>query len=296
MDLESALRLASYKVWQELEPVHKGGVNLFSVREEALTTMSLKEIANANCSKIPRIMMIPPNEEKVKGYDFEICIGSAKKRKFVRFFIQAKKLSGTHLQSSYSTFDIKQNDALENYSTLHHSIPLYALYNHLEESDRDLIHYYNSNSLFDKKALGITITTSTKLKIERKKKFKDIHKSSVPAYFRLPFFRYHPLNKEFYEDAVQAGVPLHELAYFTIEKAQEYNKRYRELKRKNKLPFFFFFASQDFLDDGDELIPILNKGVGELEEDFLIRREEQIKSDEHFFKSKALLIINQDQE
>lgn len=294
MDLEKTLNLASSKIWKELEPVFKQNVKLYNIREEALTTMALKEIARANCSKILRMEMIPPQDETIRGYDFEICIGNAKKRKFVRFFIQAKKLNGINLNSSYSTFDQKQNIKLEAYSKMYKSIPLYALFNYLENSDAEISPFYNSHSKFSKESLGITLCTTTKLKIPRKKKFKDIHNTIVPNYHRTPYYRYHPLNLDFYEDALQCGVPFSELAYFDIKRAEEFNLRYNKLKFKNSLGFFFFFFDQNFFDDGENLVPILNKDEDELINDFHMRYEKGRNVDDFAFRSRAILIINQE--
>ena len=54
--LEDTLKSASYKVWDELEPVPVvSGFKVFEVREEALTTMALKEIIKCSCSQIENI-------------------------------------------------------------------------------------------------------------------------------------------------------------------------------------------------------------------------------------------------
>ena len=75
--LEDTLKSAAYKVWDELEPIQSGtGFKIFEVREEALTTMALKEIIKSSCSQIENIQMISGTEESLKGYDFELAIGN----------------------------------------------------------------------------------------------------------------------------------------------------------------------------------------------------------------------------
>ena len=293
MDLESTLKEAEYKVWAELEPINNPKADLYAIREEGLTVMALKKLANSNCSQIQSIQMIAPDEEKIKGYDFEICVGSNKKGKFIRFFIQAKKIQKTNIEGNYGEFKSDQCKNLESYSKEKKSIPLYALFNHLENSDRDIIKYYNSSSDFKKEFLGITLVTTSKMKIKGKRKFKDLHETEIPAYFRYPFLRYHPNDIDFYEDSMQAAVPFHELAYFSIENAEAFNKRFKELKRKNSLGFFFFFFDDELFDDGEELIPVLKTNSEELTRDFRERNERNtIKK--LAFNSKALIIINQD--
>jgi hypothetical protein len=295
MDLENALKQAEYKVWKELEPVNAALAKLYTVREEGLTTMALKKLALSNCPNIHSIEMIPPVEEKKKGYDFEVCIGSESKGKYVRFFIQAKKIQETTINGDYGTFNNSQCSNLESYSKGEKSIPLYALYNHLNNSDRDILPFYNSNSIFERECFGITLVTTTKMKINGRRSFKDLHNAELPIYYRLPFLRYHPVDLDFYEDAMQAAVPLHELAYFTIEKAEEFNKRFKEMKAKNRLNFFFFFFDGgELLDDGEELIPIMNTTAKALQRDFRIRSLNDAIKEDIKFSSKALIIINQD--
>ncbi|MDX1701115.1 MAG: hypothetical protein R3250_10875, partial [Melioribacteraceae bacterium] len=98
---------------------------------------------------------------------------------------------------------------------------------------------------------------------------------------------------DFYEDNAQVGVPLHELANFTVEKAEEFNKRYKNQKAKNILPFFFFFFfDPELFGDDDELIPIINMNEEELIEDF--RKRIEIKDNNEGFRPKALIILEQE--
>lgn len=289
MDLEKVLKKVSKKVWNELKPVNNDNVKIHSVREEALSSMGLKTLANSNCKDVLRIEMINSDLESERGYDYEICIGSSKKRKFVRFFIQAKRLYGYKLNSRYNAYDFSQSKKMEEYATNYKGIPLYALYNHLDVPDVELLRYYNSTSPFNKKHLGVTITTTSKLRGGNQ--FNAIHDNHILDYFRTPFYRFHPLDLEFYEDNAQIGVPLHELANFSIEKAERFNKKYRENIAKGKLHFFFFFFDDELINDNnDELIPILKMDEEELVSDFKKRTE--IKNSEGY-NPKALIILEE---
>src|SRR5687767_9467650 len=103
MDLEKTFKEASYKVWDELEPIANKAHKIYPVREEGLTSMALKAMVNANCSLIDKIEMIPATKEKTHGYDFELCIG--KRNKWIRYFVQSKRLDGSNIKAIYK--DIK---------------------------------------------------------------------------------------------------------------------------------------------------------------------------------------------
>ncbi|MDM1391302.1 hypothetical protein HX052_15235 [Myroides marinus] len=289
MRLEKALKKVSKKIWNELEPIKATNVKIHQVREEALSTIGLKILAKSNCSNILRIEMISAQEESSKGYDYEICIGNAQKRKFVRFFIQAKRLYGSKLNSRYNKYDAKQSEKFENYAKRYKGIPLYALYNYLDVSESDLKRHYNCEDNFDKKHLGVTLATTTKLKGSNR--FDEIHDNGISNYYRIPFYRYHPLNIDFYEDHLQVGVPLHLLANFTIEKAEEFNKIHRVNKSKSILPFFFFFFDTGLFDD-DEFIPIIRESEEELIENF--KKRVEIKNNIESFNPRVLIIIEQE--
>ena len=198
MKLEKVLKKVSKKIWNELKPVNGVNINIHSTREEALSSMGLRILAESKCNNILRIEMINSSQESVRGYDYEICIGSPKKRKFIRFFIQAKRLYGHKLNSKYKAYDSSQSIILENYSKTYKGIPLYSLYNHLDIPESELLRYYNSVGVFNKKHLGVTLTTTTKLKGGAN--FNSVHDSGILNYYRLPFYRYHPLDLQFYED------------------------------------------------------------------------------------------------
>lgn len=290
MNLEKVLKKVSKKVWDELKPINGSNINIHNVREEALSSMGLKILAKSNCDNVLRIEMISAQDESLRGYDYEICIGSAKKRKFIRFFIQAKRLYGNKLNSRYNAYDPSQSKKLEDYSKTYKGIPLYSLYNYLAVPNSDLLRYYNSDSNFNKKHLGVTLATTTKLKGGNH--FNSIHDNGILNYYRMPFYRYHPLDIDFYEDNIQVGVPLHSLANFTIEKAEDFNELHRSNKSKNTLPFFFFFFDPELLGGDDELIPILKMNEEELTQDF--RRRAEINNKDNGFNPQALIIIEQE--
>lgn len=290
MNLEKALKKVSKKVWNELKPISGANINIHNTREEALSTMGLKILAEANCDNVLKIEMISANQESLRGYDYEICIGSSKNNKFIRFFIQAKRLYGNKLNSSYKKYDSKQSSVLEAYSKTYKGIPLYSLYNHLDVPESELLRYYNSMDNFNKKHLGITLATTTKLK--GGKRFDSVHDNEILKYYREPFYRYHPNDLQFYEDNIQVGVPFHGLASFTIEKAEEFNRIHKQNKSKNVLPFFFFFFDPELLGGDDELIPILNMNEEELVKSFKDRAEANIQNEG--FSPKALIILEQE--
>ena len=134
MDLESALKKAAYKIWKEMAPVRNtADINIFQVREEGLTSMMLKKLANSECDQITRMLMIGGTLENVRGYDLELCIGSEINGEYVRYLIQAKRLYGSSLNSRYTTTNNQQITTLQNYAKRPdvNAIPLFALYNHL---------------------------------------------------------------------------------------------------------------------------------------------------------------------
>jgi hypothetical protein len=292
MNLENTLKKISKKIWKELKPVNDLNINIHNVREEALSSMGLKILANSKCDNILRIEMISSHQEALRGYDYEICIGSSQKRKFIRFFIQAKRLYGNKLNSRYNAYDANQSKVLEDYSKTYKGIPLYSLYNHLDVPTSELLRYYNSTTNFDKKHLGVTLATTTKLKGGNQ--FNSIHDNGILNYFRLPFYRYHPLDMEFYEDNIQVGVPLHELANFTVEKAEEFNRRNKQNNSRNILPFFFFFFDPELLsDDSGDLIPILGMSEEELVADFR-KRTELNNNNKEGYNPQSIIIIEQE--
>lgn len=290
MKLEKALKKVSKKVWNELKPVNGVNINIHNTREEGLSSMGLRILAESKCENILRIEMINSSQESLSGYDYEICIGSPQKRKFIRFFIQAKRLYGNKLNSTYKAYSRNQTEILEAYSKQYKGIPLYSLYNHLDVPESELLRYYNAVGVFNKKHLGVTLATTTKLKTSAR--FNSIHDSGILNYYRLPFYRYHPLDLDFYEDNIQVGVPLHELANFTIEKAEDFNKKHQRKKGKNILPFFFFFFDSELLGDDDELIPILDMNEEQLVKDFRERAELNIRDEG--YSPKALIILEQE--
>lgn len=298
--LEETLKSAAYKVWDELEPIPNGsGFKIFEVREEALTTMSLKEILRCSCSQIENIQMISGNEESVKGYDFELAIGDKSKGKYVRFFIQAKRLFGKDISSEYSSLHFSQTDDLINYSRENESIALYSFYNHIIANSLTLENHYNSVTHFDKKSMGITVASAYSIKMLQSKKFTDYHfndgKRVRPSFYSL---RHFPHLFYFHRDTRKhLAIPLHELSYFTIEMAERINRIYRMIKRRGRLNFFFFFpfGIEKYFDDGNDLIPILKTNTEELINQFKIRTQNKEKNNE-FYNPQFLIIVNTEEE
>ncbi|MFP9117040.1 DUF6615 family protein [Flavobacterium sp. RNTU_13] len=297
--LEQALKNASYKVWDELEPIPNGtNYKIFEVREEALTTMAIKELYRSFCPKIEKAVMIPASEESLNGYDFELVIGSKSKSKYVRLFVQAKRLYGKKISSNYKAIDFSQTDALLKYSKDNEGLGTYAFYNHLLERDLNLYDHFNSATLFDKKTMGITICSAYSVKMLNSKKFHDYHfNGGIRISPKLYSLRHFPSLFYFHRETKKhMAVPLHELSYFTIEIAEKINQLYRRIKsQRDKLNFFFFFFPPDLenrFGGSDDLIPVLNQNIESLVASF---RQRTIKEND-FYNPKALIIIDTDNE
>lgn len=295
--LEDTLKRAAYKIWDELEPVPNGsGIKIFEVREEALTTMALKELVRASCPEIDKILMIGSKTEKLTGYDFELAIGSKSKGKYIRFFIQAKTLKGKKISSKYEEIDFDQATTLSEFSKSQSSLGMYAFFNHLTENSLTLANHYNSATPFDKKSIGITIASAYSIRMLRSKLFSDYHfndglKMSPRIYTWRHFthlFYFHMQTKR------HLAVPLHELSYFTVEMAEMINRAFRIIKRKSRLNFFFFFlpGMEKYFDDNEDLIPIIETNVEKLISDFNSRIEQ---NKEGIYNPKALIIIDTDE-
>lgn len=298
--LEDTLKRAAYKIWDELEPVSNGsGFKIFEVREEALTTMSLKEIIRCSCSQIENIEMISGNEESIKGYDFELAIGNKVKGNYVRFFIQAKRLFGKKISSEYNSMHFGQTEDLINYSRENDSLALYSFFNHIIDNSLVLENHYNSVTPFDKKSMGITLVSAYSIKMLQSKKFTDYHfndgKRVRPSFYSL---RHFPHLFYFHRDTRKhLAVPFHELSYFTIEMAERINRIYKMIKRRGRLNFFFFFpfGIEKFFNDDKDLIPIIKTNAEELINQFKTRTENK-KQNNEFYNPQFLIVINTDEE
>ncbi|TVZ47469.1 DUF6615 family protein [Olleya sp. Hel_I_94] len=297
MILEDTLKKAAYKVWDELEPVPNGkGFKIFEVREEALTTMALKEIIKCFCAEIENIQMISGSEESLKGYDFELVIGNKKKGKYVRLFIQAKRLFGKNVSSKYDSMHFGQTEDLIKYSKGNSSLAMYAFFNHIVANSLVLENHYNSVTSFDKKSMGITVASAYSVKMLQSKKFTDYHFNDGmridPKLYNLRYFRH---LFYFHRDTKKhLAIPFHELSYFTINMAEEINKMYKKIKSSGKLNFFFLFpfGLEETFDD--DLIPILNTNSEELISQFKNRTQDQTKVTVGY-NPQFLLIVNTDE-
>lgn len=298
MNLEDTLKKAAYKVWNELEPIPQSpNYKTFEVREEALTTMLIKEIYHANCANIDKIEMISPHDETIKGYDFELAIGSKSKSKYVRLFIQAKTLKGKRVSSNYNEIKFPQTNTLIQYSKSQSSLGTYAFFNHLVENDLTLNNHYNSATPYDKKSLGITVASAYSVKMMNSRKFSDFHFNNgyhiSPRFYSLRFFPhlfyFHKASRS------HMAVPLHELSYFTIELAERINRMYRLMQARSRTHFFFFFfpGMEEFLNDDKDIIPIIETNVEELVTDFKNRIIENNRT-EGSYNPQLLLVINTD--
>ncbi len=298
MNLEDTLKKAAYKVWDELEPIPQTpNYKIFEVREEALTTMLIKEIYRANCGEVEKIEMISPQEETIKGYDFELVIGSKLRGKYVRIFIQAKTLKGKSVRSNYDQIKSIQTDALISYSKSQSSIGAFAFFNHLTENDLTLANHYNSATPYDKRSLGITVASAYSVKMLNTKKFSDFHFNNgnqiSPRFYSLRFFPhlfyFHKASRS------HLAVPFHELSYFTIELAERINRMYRRMQAQSRTHFFFFFfpGLEEFVYGDNDIIPIIETKIEQLVSDFK-KRTSETNSIEGSYNPQVLLVINTD--
>jgi hypothetical protein len=296
MTLEEALKKAAYKVWDELEPIPKSpNYKIFEVREEALTTMLIKELYKASCNEISKVEMIPGSEETIKGYDFELVIGSKLKGKYIKLFVQGKRLYGKKTSDSYNAIDFEQTDTLIEYAKKNSGLAMYAFYNHLIDQEIKLQEHYNSATIFDKKSMGITISSAYSVKMLGTKRFSDYHfnggKKMPPRIYSLRYFAH---LFYFHKDLKRhLAVPFHELSYFTIEMAELINKLYRDIKAKSRLHFFFFFLPgfEKFFENSDEIIPVRKTNIKELVNDFKNRTSDIGKNNKNY-RPEALIIID----
>jgi len=301
MNLEDILKKAAYKVWKEMPEVHRDNdFVIFDVREEALTTMALREIYKFKSGNIEKIKMISATAENLQGYDFELVIGSKARGKYIRMFIQAKRLFGQNTNGEYRSlhYDVKrkdnQTDILLSYAKKESSLAMYAFFNHLDEKNSVLKDYYNSSTEFNRKSLGITITSAYSIKITGSNKFKAYHSNngirvnqSLYSLRNFPDLFYHHNGTR-----NNLAVPFHEISYLTIDFAEIINKLYRRIRTNplRRLNYYYYFPPLDyFFDNGKDLIPILNTSVEELELDFLKREKNES------YNPKALIILDTDQ-
>jgi len=296
MNLEDTLKKAAYKVWDELEPIpDTPKYKIFEVREEALTTMFIKEIYRASCIDVDRIEMISAQEEAIRGYDFELAIGSKSRGKYVRLFIQAKTLKGKQVSSNYDEIKFDQTDTLIAYSKSQASLGAYAFFNHLVEGDLTLNSHYNSATPYDKKSLGITVASAYSVKMLQSKKFHNFHFNNgykiSPRFYSLRnfphLFYFHKASRS------HMAVPFHELSYFTIDLAESINQIYRRLQSKSRAHFFFFYfpGLEGFLNDDKDIIPIQETNLEQLVFDFR-KRINETKNRESNYNPQFLLVIN----
>lgn len=302
MNLEDALKVAAHKVWDELEPLPVAtGVRVFQEHEAALTTMALKALWRTNCPEVVGVVMTPPAREVLEGHDFILCVGDEPSRTWIRYFVQAKKLTTPNAYGRY-TVDAQQCDDLRDYALSQFrlgqpGIPMYALYNHLTDSQAHIRPYYQYSSVFDPRDLGITVTSiltmTSALGTTPNPTFDQLHSGDVLRHAN-PFFFFSPMVDAMFHAANDAGsgIPFHALADFSIEWAQWINQQYRAGRFRRKLPFFFFGLPQ-FMDGDGDPIPILKDySPARLIEDFQVQSRPS-GPEKSAFSPVAIVIIQQ---
>lgn len=290
MQLSSALKRASAKIWNELTPLIDSSHQIYEIREEGLTSMALKELSNSRCRRIGAIKMISAKQENQDGYDFQLSIGSDRTNEYVNFFIQAKRLTGNSIDSKYSAIKDKQITDLISYSR-RKGVPVFALFNHLQERTGTLRSHYNSISSFNRKYLGITLVSAHSINKVRNYEFSSIHKGLGP---NQPRKNYSPANLAnvfgYYKNRMNLAVPFHELAYFNIELAKKINAKWKDINRKSTLPLLLLLTGfEDFIFGNENLIPIMSTNSQQLIADFVQPVSNNL---ELSFQPQALIIIN----
>lgn len=290
MTLEQSLKNAAYKIWDELTPHLNQDHHIFSIREEGLTSMALKELSKSACPQIIKIEMISAKKEKSSGYDFELVIGNNKRKKYVRFFIQSKKLNGNKITNRYDSIDKDQTNSLINFASTKNSLPTFGFYNHLIENDDTLKNHFNSLTKYDKRALGITLTLANNVNLNGNI-FSNHHNNNGIKF--EPIFketRNFPNLFSFNKNINNLAVPLHELAFLTISSIEKINKIYRKNQAKGKLNLLLLLLLlSDSNSDGD-LVPIIKKSAESLGKDFLSRALNP-GPEAKFYQPQALIII-----
>lgn len=292
MTLEQTLKNAAYKVWDELTPHTNPTHTIFSVREEGLTSMALKEISNSACPQIRTLEMISAKKETVRGYDFELAIGSNRKNRYIRFFIQAKKLLGNKIKDSYDEIDAAQTDLLIEYARKNQSLATFAFFNHLFENDLTLHDHFNSLTPFDKRAMGITLASAYSVK-RHGKKFAAHHDNGGMRFSpKIYSLRNFPHLFFFYDHYKHLAIPFHELSYLTIDLAELVNKLYRQKQKKGTLPLLLllFPSFDDLFGNNGDLVPIIETSAEKLREEFIVRSLEPGAYSE-FYHPQALVIM-----
>jgi hypothetical protein len=133
-------RLAAW-IWTTIPSAANEGV---SWGEQTLTEHLLLEI---KCAKLPNVWIrqYPPDpmnagtklREDVTGLDWEWWIGSDRRR-WLRFAVQAKKLdlkSQRYEKLKHMVGTVAQHDILARYAEDNEAIPLYCLYNYVQNLD-----------------------------------------------------------------------------------------------------------------------------------------------------------------
>ena len=263
--------------------------------------MAIKALWRANCPEVIGAVMTAPARETLEGHDFILCVGDEPSRTWIRYFVQAKKLTTPNTQGRYSV-DAQQCDDLRDYAIAQFrlgqpGIPMYALYNHLTDSQAQIRSYYQYGSLYNPSDLGITVTSiltmSTALATTPNPTFDQLHSGNVLRHTH-PFFFFSPFVDAMFHAAndAGAGIPFHALADFSVQWAQWINQQYRGGRFRRRLPFFFFMPPQ-FMDGDGDPVPILKDySPSRLVEDFQVISQ-QTNVEKRAFNPVAIVIVQQ---
>jgi hypothetical protein len=296
VNLKESLKIASEKVWAEMAPV-SSRFFINQVREDGLTSMILKVLARAKCVEILNIIESPKQgkmSEKYLGYDFDLWIGT--NNKYVRYIIQAKSQRGGYSLNSNYKIDGTQLARLERFAIKQEKIgvPLFSFYKHLQVADNEIAKFYNSNEPFLKELMGITLSSTTKVKKFDSISFKDLHAFHEKIDQWIPLFERNVEDIKFYNELLNATVPWHELGNFKISTVEKVNKAFKKIKKLGQLNLLLLLPS--FFDFGGELIPIHKMTPAQIiSYCFKQNFEDDLKTYEPIqdnFQGKALVIID----
>jgi len=242
MRLSKALNKAAKKVWDELRPAQTTIPNRIHLpREEALTSLMHRELAESGCPDVKKVWMFGSEEEHAEGFDFEIWVGN-ENNKWLQFLVQAKKLKGHEVGSFYEIDQAQLATIFNFHRPNENAIPLYALYNHIS-GNSDLSPYHISLNGFKKSNLGVTLIKPGVMNGIPRKNFRNVHAS--PGGHTDFGLKKNDLAVKKIEDLFDwcdAAFPLHELANIDIEVLDNY---YQKPQVTNPLiaanHYFFFF-------------------------------------------------------
>ena len=154
---KTSTELIAEATWQRVKESWDHGVRL---GEETLTDLLILDFMRSKPSHY-KLFQINKKEEARIGADLEIRLHAGKNQAAV-FAVQAKKLYQSkryeHLDAKVKSSGSSQMDILEMYSESVGALPLYLLYNYVDQ--RDMQPYWHCGQCLDERQLGCTLVPS----------------------------------------------------------------------------------------------------------------------------------------